>query len=234
MTMKKGLLIMFLAALVAVAPTWAVQADFCYRQPVYYNYPQVVKKVEVVEKQVLVASLVPVVVGVPVYPVTNVAAGYAQAQYTQAQQVAQGYPAQPQGMPFDVNALNSVLTAINQRLTTIETSIQGGVSTSGAQAQVANNFPLILAARCAGCHGETPKGNQFSMFDSNKNFKQPDVSYIAEIQNRIFRNSDKDPEAMPPKGHQQLTDQELALGGAWVKAMLKASRQKAAGAPEQK
>lgn len=224
MSMKKGLLIMFLAALVAVAPCWACQLNAnppCYQQRVYYqNYPQVVVKKEIVEKQVLVASLVPLVVTVPTYSATYVA-GYQQAQVNPAQAVAQGYAQQPQGQSFDVNALNQVLTAINTRLTTIESSIQGGVSSSSQQATFANDATRLFAAKCASCHGDAPRGNSFTMFSGNQMVKLTDRQ-VGKMLSRISR-APNDPKIMPPPDSGiKLSDQEMSLAAAYCDAMLAA------------
>ena len=228
MTMKKGLLIMFLAALMAVAPCWAIklQASGCYQQRVYYNnYPHVVNKVEVVEKQVIVATLVPLVVTVPTYSATYVQ-GYQQAQVTPAQAVAQGYPQQPQGQSFDVNALNQVLTAINTRLTTIESSIQGGVSANAQGAATANDAVVLFKAKCASCHGEAPRDNKFSMFKGGQLAQLTDRQ-VGKVLSRISRNVEQDPAAMPPgpkhktgDSNVRLTDKEMSLAAAWCDAML--------------
>lgn len=220
----------FLAALMLVAPCWAAaDAGGCYVNRTYSNYPVVVEKKVIVEKDVLVATFVPLVVTVPTYSATYVN-GYAQqAIVPPAQAVAQGYPQQPQGQSLDVQAFQQLLTRINERLTTIETSLQGGTSTTAQGAAQANDYVKVFAAKCADCHGSTPRDNKLSLFTPDKQLVKLTDGQVGKIQNRVFR-SKEDKKVMPPSGHPGLTDQEVGLLGAWAEAMLSGGNASTSGA----
>ncbi|MEM3120691.1 MAG: cytochrome c [Nitrososphaerota archaeon] len=193
--------------------TGQAQSGVCNGTPVYqrqvYNYPTVVKKEVVVEKDVLVATFVPLVVTVPTYSATYVGGYVQQAQYTPAQTVGQPMQPTPTPQQFDVNALAQTLTRINDRLTTIETQIQGGVSATGQ----GNDFTKLFVAKCAGCHDEAvakSKGGDFAM-TRNGSLLNLNQEQVLNVVNNCY-------DGTMPKGG-KLTDQEVGLVMAWSKAM---------------
>jgi len=218
---------MFLVALVLVAPCWAASAEAqygCYRPTYYNNYPAVVKNETYYQKDVLVATFVPLVVTVPTYSATYVP-GYAPAIVTPAAPVAQGLAqtAAPQG--FDVNALAQALTRINERLTTIETSIQGGVSAQGQ----GNDFQMAFAQNCGACHGTNPKGNKFGFVTGPSTMRQLTDREAGKALSRILRDP-KDPQVMPPAGHDLKPETRSLLASA-LTAMLDGPSQGGGGQP---
>lgn len=204
----------FMAMLTAVAtvPVSAQYQTHC-ATPVYqrqvYNYPTIVKKEVIVEKDVLVATFVPLVVTVPTYSATYVGAYTQQAPYVPAAAVAQPMSQVPQGQPFDVNALTQTLTAINTRLTTIESQLQGGASATGQ----GNDFVKLFVAKCASCHDSAAasgKGGGFALTQGNALLNLTDRQ-VTKVMTETYSGR-------MPKGA-KLTDQEVGLIMAWGDAM---------------
>ena len=213
MSISRASVSLFLAmlTLTAGAPASAQHGGYC--APVYqrqvYNYPTVVKKEVIVEKDVLVATFVPLVVTVPTYSATYVGGYVQQASYTPAQAVGQPVQPVPPGQSFDVSALAQTLTRINDRLTTIETSLQGGASATGQ----GNDFAKLFVAKCASCHDQgvaESKGGKFALTQGPSLLNLGDKQ-VAKVLVETYSGR------MPKGG--KLTDQEVGLIMAWGDAM---------------
>jgi Cytochrome C oxidase, cbb3-type, subunit III len=202
----------FLAALVLIAPCWVAQAQYspCYNRQTY-SYPTVVKKEVVYENQVLVAQFVPLVVTVPTYSATYAAGYLPTPSYTPAAAVAQPNQPAPAAQGFNASALEQQIQILVQKVTNLETQIQGGTVT--AQNTQGNDFVRLFSTKCASCHDQAvaqSKGKGFVLLSGGKLVNlTPDQ--VLNVCTQCYGGD------MPKGG--KLTDQEVGLIMAWGKAM---------------
>lgn len=217
--------------LVMVQPA-SLNADGYYRSSSCYSYP--------VREKVIVKEVQKVVYALQTIPLYSLA--YSPAAYTSSYAMTVAAPqkteyyAQPYALPvvyqqpYQQYAPQQIVQkqthalSCDEKLEAFRLEIRKEIR-AALLAEQPERMPLtangghvgILSAKCASCHSENPKNNDFVMFRGGQ-FEQLDIASVGKIGVALSLGE------MPKNGSPKLTDAEFATVQKWVKAKMASAK----------
>lgn len=95
-------------------------------------------------------------------------------------------------------------SAIIKELQGLRKDIADFIGQPGAAAPIAAPHVALAAKRCAECHGASPRGNKYVMFDAAGKFIEPSDAQLGEINLRVAKGD-------MPRGRPMTPDERLAF-----------------------